>query len=86
MVWSGVPAAWQDEQHMNTMFSANYTHIARAYHKTEMDIITRSIAPPRRGRANAERSIRDPDESSRRFECGGRESIYRAYGYQYGAA
>ena len=27
MVWNGVPAAWQDEQHMNTMFSANYTHI-----------------------------------------------------------
>lgn len=27
MVWSGVPAAWQDDQHMNTMLSQNYTHI-----------------------------------------------------------
>lgn len=25
--WNGVPPAWQDEQHMNTMLSQNYTHI-----------------------------------------------------------
>lgn len=34
MVWSGVPAAWQDEQHMNTMFSANYTHIGAGISQT----------------------------------------------------
>ncbi len=27
LVWDGVPAAWQDDLHMNTMFSPNYTHI-----------------------------------------------------------
>ena len=27
LVWSGVPAAWQDELHMNTMLSQNHTHI-----------------------------------------------------------
>ena len=27
LVWTGVPGAWQDEQHMNTMLSQNYTHI-----------------------------------------------------------
>jgi|CXWL01.1.fsa_nt_gi uncharacterized protein YkwD len=27
LVWDGVPPAWQDEQHMNTMLSQNYTHI-----------------------------------------------------------
>jgi uncharacterized protein YkwD len=27
LVWNGVPPAWQDEQHMNTMLSVNYTHI-----------------------------------------------------------
>lgn len=27
LVWTGVPDAWQDEQHMNTMLSQNYTHI-----------------------------------------------------------
>ncbi len=27
LVWDGVPAAWQDELHMNTMLSVNYTHI-----------------------------------------------------------
>ncbi|MCZ2126944.1 MAG: CAP domain-containing protein [Anaerolineales bacterium] len=25
--WDGVPSAWQDAQHMNTMLSGNYTHI-----------------------------------------------------------
>jgi LysM repeat protein len=27
IVWTGVPSAWQDEQHMNTMLSQNFTHI-----------------------------------------------------------
>jgi LysM repeat protein len=27
LVWDGVPPAWQDEQHMNTMLSQNFTHI-----------------------------------------------------------
>ncbi len=27
IVWDGVPSAWQDEQHMNTMLSQNFTHI-----------------------------------------------------------
>lgn len=27
MVWNGVPAAWQDAEHMNTMLSGNFTHI-----------------------------------------------------------
>lgn len=27
IVWNGVPAAWQDAQHMNTMLSGNFTHI-----------------------------------------------------------
>jgi uncharacterized protein YkwD len=27
LVWNGVPAAWQDAQHMNTMLSGNFTHI-----------------------------------------------------------
>ena len=27
LVWDGVPPAWQDEQHMNTMLSQNYTLI-----------------------------------------------------------
>jgi LysM repeat protein len=27
IVWNGVPSAWQDEQHMNTMLSQNFTHI-----------------------------------------------------------
>ncbi len=27
LVWNGVPAGWQDDQHMNTMLSVNYTHI-----------------------------------------------------------
>ena len=27
LVWDGVPPAWQDELHMNTMLSQNYTHI-----------------------------------------------------------
>lgn len=27
IVWTGVPGAWQDADHMNTMLSQNYTHI-----------------------------------------------------------
>ena len=27
LVWDGVPGAWQDAQHMNTMLSGNFTHI-----------------------------------------------------------
>ncbi|MBK8783332.1 MAG: LysM peptidoglycan-binding domain-containing protein [Anaerolineales bacterium] len=27
LVWDGVPAAWQDADHMNTMLSQNFTHI-----------------------------------------------------------
>ncbi|GAB4538127.1 MAG: hypothetical protein Fur002_01080 [Anaerolineales bacterium] len=27
LVWNGIPSAWQDELHMNTMLSVNYTHI-----------------------------------------------------------
>lgn len=27
LVWDGVPPGWQDDQHMNTMLSQNYTHI-----------------------------------------------------------
>jgi uncharacterized protein YkwD len=27
LVWNGVPAAWQDDQHMNTILSPSYTHI-----------------------------------------------------------
>lgn len=27
LMWDGVPPGWQDEQHMNTMLSVNYTHI-----------------------------------------------------------
>jgi uncharacterized protein YkwD len=27
LVWNGVPGAWQDAQHMNTMLSGNFTHI-----------------------------------------------------------
>ena len=27
LVWTGVPGAWQDADHMNTMLSQNYTHI-----------------------------------------------------------
>lgn len=27
LVWNGVPSAWQDAQHMNTMLSGNFTHI-----------------------------------------------------------
>jgi len=27
LVWTGVPPAWQDADHMNTMLSQNYTHI-----------------------------------------------------------
>lgn len=27
IVWAGVPGAWQDADHMNTMLSQNYTHI-----------------------------------------------------------
>lgn len=27
LVWNGVPAVWQDAQHMNTMLSPSYTHI-----------------------------------------------------------
>lgn len=27
LVWNGVPAAWQDADHMNTMLSGNFTHI-----------------------------------------------------------
>lgn len=27
LVWDGVPPGWQDEQHMNTMLSQNFTHI-----------------------------------------------------------
>lgn len=27
LVWDGVPAGWQDAQHMNTMLSGNFTHI-----------------------------------------------------------
>ena len=27
LVWDGVPAAWQDAEHMNTMLSGNFTHI-----------------------------------------------------------
>ncbi len=27
LVWNGIPSVWQDAQHMNTMFSASYTHI-----------------------------------------------------------
>lgn len=27
IVWNGVPAAWQDADHMNTMLSQNFTHI-----------------------------------------------------------
>ncbi len=27
LVWDGVPPGWQDELHMNTMLSQNYTHI-----------------------------------------------------------
>ena len=27
LVWDGVPAGWQDSQHMNTMLSGNFTHI-----------------------------------------------------------
>jgi len=27
LLWNGVPPAWQDEVHMNTMLSQNYTHI-----------------------------------------------------------
>ena len=27
LVWDGVPSAWQDAQHMNTMLSGNFTHI-----------------------------------------------------------
>ena len=27
LVWNGVPPGWQDEQHMNTMLSQNFTHI-----------------------------------------------------------
>ncbi|MDO9303311.1 MAG: CAP domain-containing protein, partial [Anaerolineales bacterium] len=27
LVWSGVPSAWQDAAHMNTMLSQNFTHI-----------------------------------------------------------
>ena len=27
IIWNGVPSAWQDEQHMNTMLSQNFTHI-----------------------------------------------------------
>lgn len=27
LVWNGVPPAWQDSAHMNTMLSASYTHI-----------------------------------------------------------
>jgi uncharacterized protein YkwD len=27
IVWNGVPSAWQDAQHMNTMLSGNFTHI-----------------------------------------------------------
>jgi LysM repeat protein len=27
IVWNGVPSAWQDTQHMNTMLSGNFTHI-----------------------------------------------------------
>lgn len=27
MVWDGVPPAWQDAEHMNTMLSGNFTHI-----------------------------------------------------------
>jgi uncharacterized protein YkwD/LysM repeat protein len=27
LVWSGVPPAWQDDLHMNTMLSPHYTHI-----------------------------------------------------------
>lgn len=27
LVWNGVPPAWQDSQHMNTMLSQNFTHI-----------------------------------------------------------
>lgn len=27
LVWSGVPSAWQDADHMNTMLSQNFTHI-----------------------------------------------------------
>jgi LysM repeat protein len=26
-VWAGIPPAWQDEQHMNTMLAQNFTHI-----------------------------------------------------------
>jgi uncharacterized protein YkwD/LysM repeat protein len=27
LVWNGIPPGWQDEQHMNTMLSQNFTHI-----------------------------------------------------------
>ena len=27
LVWNGVPPAWQDAEHMNTMLSGNFTHI-----------------------------------------------------------
>ena len=27
LVWNGVPGAWQDAEHMNTMLSGNFTHI-----------------------------------------------------------
>ncbi len=27
LVWNGVPAGWQDAEHMNTMLSQNFTHI-----------------------------------------------------------
>ncbi len=27
LAWNGVPEGWQDEQHMNTMLSVNYTHV-----------------------------------------------------------
>jgi len=27
LFWNGVPPEWQDEQHMNTMLSQNYTHL-----------------------------------------------------------
>lgn len=27
LVWNGVPSAWQDDLHMNTMLSQNFTHI-----------------------------------------------------------
>lgn len=34
IVWDGVPPAWQDAQHMNTMLSGNFTHIGAGITQT----------------------------------------------------